>query len=258
MTELEFYFKTEVDFTAPVNSHVFTLHCLPVEDAVQQIQSYSIRLEPQTGYALHRDGFANWQVCGAVNQPHDSFIYSSHGIVRVDHAHRVPERVNPVLKQFTPLTMPDDAVLELWRGLKLEGKDALQQAQTINRAAAGALHYVPGMTDKDTPATQALTWGMGVCQDYTHLLLSLARLSGFAARYCMGLIPGEGATHAWAELALPQGWVGFDPTQGCPVEEDYVRFAVGRDAADCRVERGVMRGSAAQTMRVDMELHYRK
>lgn len=81
--------------------------------------------------------------------------------------------------------------------------------------------------------------GSGVCQDYAHILLALARRSGFAARYCMGLVPGEGATHAWVEIALPDGWHGYDPTFACEAGEEHLRFAVGRDAADCRAERGI-------------------
>ena len=71
------------------------------------------------------------------------------------------------------------------------------------------------------------------------------------------LTPGEGATHAWAEVLLPEGWVGFDPTRGCVAGEDYLRFAVGRDAADCPAERGVFRGDAGQTQTVAMLLRER-
>ena len=122
----------------------------------------------------------------------------------------------------------------LWQSLPLEGKSPQEQAELLNKAAAGALHYVPGITGLSTTAGQALVLGSGVCQDYAHILLALARRSGFAARYCMGLVPGEGATHAWVEIALPDGWHGYDPTFSCEAGEDHVRFAVGRDAADCQ------------------------
>lgn len=74
----------------------------------------------------------------------------------------------------------------------------------------------------------------------------------------MGLIPGEGATHAWVELALPEGWTGFDPTHGREIDEGYLCFAVGRDAADCFAERGVFRGAAEQRQRVEMALKRRE
>ena len=211
MTELEFHFHTGVEFSAPVSGHTFALHCLPVEDDAQKLQSYTVRIEPAAEYGLHRDGFGGWLVCGSCREPHTGFCYDSHGIVRMDGRAQV-EPVNPVLRQFTPLTAMTAELETLWQSLPLDGKPPQEQAALLNKAAAGALHYVPGLTGISTTAGQAFALGSGVCQDYAHILLALARRSGFAARYCMGLVPGEGATHAWVELALPDGWHGYDPT----------------------------------------------
>lgn len=257
MTELEFYFRAGVDFSSPVSEHTFALHCLPMEDDAQTLQSYAVRLEPSAEYALHRDGFGSWLVCGSCREPHTGFRYDSHGIVQVEGSAKA-EPVNPVLKQFTPLTTMTEELEALWQSLPLEGKSLQEQAELLNEAAAKSLHYVPGMTGLDTTAGQALVLGSGVCQDYTHILLALARRSGFAARYCMGLVPGEGVTHAWAELALPDGWHGYDPTFACEAGEDHVRFAVGRDAADCRAEYGVFRGAAEQTLNAGTRLKIRE
>ena len=257
MTELEFHFHAGVAFSAPVREHVFALHCLPVEDAAQTLQSYAISLEPAADYALHRDGFGSWLVCGSCREPHTAFRYDSHGIVQVEGEPQA-EPVNPVLKQFTELTAMTDELENLWRSLPLEEKGPQEQAELLNQAAAGALHYVPGVTGITTTAGQALALGSGVCQDYAHILLALARRSGFAARYCMGLVPGEGATHAWVEIALPEGWRGYDPTFACKAGEDHLRFAVGRDAADCRAEQGVFHGMAEQELQTEMRLHIRR
>lgn len=257
MTELEFYFHTGVEFSAPVSGHTFALHCLPMEDEAQTLQSYAVCLEPGAEYALHKDGFGSWLVCGSCQEPHRVFRYDTHGIVQVE-GNAKAEPVNPVLKQATPLTAMTEELEALWQSLPLEGKSLQEQAALLNEAAAGALHYVPGITGLTTTAGQALALGSGVCQDYTHILLALARRSGFAARYCMGLVPGEGATHAWAELALPDGWHGYDPTFACEAGEDHVRFAVGRDAADCRAERGIFRGLAEQTLDTGMRLNVRE
>lgn len=257
MTELEFKFKTELVFSAPVTEHVFALHCLPIEDEVQTIQSFGVAVEPEAAVEQRRDGFGSWLVCGSCCAPHDKFAYFSHGIARVDLSRRQPQEPNPVLRCHTALTAPQAAVHELWQSLELSGKTPLEKAQILNIAAANALRYTSGVTNNATTAAEALALGQGVCQDYAHLLIALARLSGFAARYCMGLIPGEGATHAWAELCLPDGWRGFDPTHSCEAGEQYLRFAAGRDAADCRAEKGVFKGIAQQSMQVDMVLRQR-
>ena len=256
MKELEFHFQAGVEFSAPVREHPFALHCLPMEDEAQKLQSYAIRIEPTAAYGLHRDGFGGWLVCGSCQEPHTAFRYASHGIVQVKgHPRREP--VNPVLKQFTELTAMTVGLEALWQSLPLEGKSPQEQAGLLNRAAAESLHYLPGVTGIATTAGQALTLGSGVCQDYAHILLALARRSGLGARYCMGLVPGEGATHAWVEIALPDGWRGYDPTFSCEAGEDHVRFSVGRDAADCRAERGIFRGLAEQTLCAEMRLDVR-
>ena len=77
MTELEFHFHAGVAFSAPVREHVFALHCLPVEDAAQTLQSYAISLEPAVDYALHRDGFGSWLVCGSCREPPGSPVRPS-------------------------------------------------------------------------------------------------------------------------------------------------------------------------------------
>ncbi len=256
MTELEFHFETELVFSAPVTEHVFALHCLPVQDEAQRLDAYTVRLEPAVEYTVQRDGFGSLTVCGSCREPHTRFAYCVDGLAQVDLTRR-PQTVNPVLRCATAQTAPDEAIRALWHSLPLEGQPPRAQAERLLQAAAGALRYTPGVTTTATTAAGALALGQGVCQDYAHLLLALARLSGFAARYCMGLLPGEGATHAWAELALPEGWVGYDPTHARQTDESYLRFAAGRDAADCFAERGVFRGCAGQSQRVAMRLRRR-
>ncbi len=257
MTELEFSFKAALDFSAPVTEHQFTLHCLPAPDEVQTIEAVQLQLDPAVPYIVRQDGFGGLTVCGSCRAPHSRFAYQARGLARVDLRRRVPAAPHPIYRQPTALTAPDGAVRALWESLPLAGLDPAQTAERLNAAAASALVYTPGVTSNDTTAGQALALGRGVCQDYAHLLLALARLSGIPARYCMGLIPGEGATHAWAELAMPEGWVGYDPTHCCRTGETYLRFACGRDAAGCPAEKGVFRGGAAQTMQVDMTLKVR-
>lgn len=257
MTQLEFCFKTELNFTAPVTDHVFTLRCLPMPDQAQRLDAWQLWLDPAAEYGIQKDGFGGLTVCGSYAAEHQRFVYSARGLASVDLSRPRQDPVNPVFHCFTPLTQPDEAVRALWSGLPLAGLAPHAQAQLLNRAAFDALRYTPGATTNATTAAQALALGQGVCQDYAHLLLALARLSGFAARYCMGLIPGEGATHAWVELALPEGWTSWDPTQGCEAGEDHLRFGAGRDAADCPAERGVFRGTAGQSMQVDMQLRLR-
>ena len=93
---------------------------------------------------------------------------------------------------------------------------------------------------------RALGGGVGVCQDYAHILISMCRLSGIPARYVAGMMVGEGASHAWTEVWLDGGWTGVDPTHNRPVDETYIKLAHGRDFGDGAIDKGCFIGSATQ------------
>src|ERR1700720_676013 len=67
---------------------------------------------------------------------------------------------------------------------------------------------------------------------------------------------GAQASHAWLEARLPGlGWTGFDPTNGCMVDERHIRVAVGRDYSDVPPMRGVYRSHGGmQLMSVDLKI----
>jgi transglutaminase-like putative cysteine protease len=114
--------------------------------------------------------------------------------------------------------------------------------------------YEPGATEVHAPLAAFVSRGAGVCQDFAHLLVALARGFGFPARYVSGYVdPGEPAdhaeqtTHAWAEVLLPgAGWRGLDATHGLVVNELYVPVAVGRDSRDAAPVRGTFKGDAQE------------
>ena len=65
---------------------------------------------------------------------------------------------------------------------------ALESAhQQLNQLAHQSLRYQSGATDADTTAAQALKLGVGVCQDYAHLLIALCRACRFGSALCGGL-----------------------------------------------------------------------
>jgi transglutaminase-like putative cysteine protease len=126
--------------------------------------------------------------------------------------------------------------------------------------------YEPGTTEVHSTADQILTEGAGVCQDFAHLTLGVLRLSGIPARYVSGYLApmadtnlqslGAQASHAWIEAQLPGlGWSGFDPTNGCRVDQRHVRVAIGRDYSDVPPLRGVYKSkSSRQIMTVDLRI----
>ena len=93
--------------------------------------------------------------------------------------------------------------------------------------------YVPGVSDNSTTATDSFLQRQGVCRDYSHVLISLARAMGIPARmvsvYAPGLNPPD--FHAVVEVFLDGDWHLIDPS-GMAAEESLVRITFGRDATD--------------------------
>jgi transglutaminase-like putative cysteine protease len=109
------------------------------------------------------------------------------------------------------------------------------------------LTYEKDVTDVKTSAADVLLLKKGVCQDYTHLFLAMARSNGLACRYVSGYLDqgtsytGTAGMHAWAEVYIPgMGWTGFDPTNNCRVTMQYIKVAHGRDYNDCCPIKGVL------------------
>ena len=120
---------------------------------------------------------------------------------------------------------------------------ALETAEQLNQLAYQSLRYKIGATDADTTAAQALKLGVGVCQDYAHLLIALCRAAGLAARYVAGYGAQEGQMHAWVEVLIDEKWRAFDPTHGREADEINVAIAHGRDYRDVLPHSGRFHGA---------------
>src|SRR3569833_43045 len=133
----------------------------------------------------------------------------------------------------------------------LPQESVFEYGQALMEFIYGHFEYVPGSTDVSTPLETFVNQRRGVCQDYAHFMIAMARAAGVPARYvsgyvCSGADPkthGSDATHAWVELYLPHAsaWKGFDPTNNVVVSERHVKIATGRDYADVPPTKGVLR-----------------
>jgi transglutaminase-like putative cysteine protease len=154
-------------------------------------------------------------------------------------------------------TAPGGELREIAAGLR--AARPLETARRIIATAHDSLRYMRGVTSVHTSANEAYSDGAGVCQDFAHMALALAKAVGLPARYVSGYFhPEEDATigeeitgesHAWVELWTGRWW-GYDVTNDCPVGERHVAVGRGRDYADVPPVKGVYAGNAENTMRV--------
>jgi transglutaminase-like putative cysteine protease len=155
------------------------------------------------------------------------------------------------LLSFTRLTRPDGAMADAARDLSASSSGDLDLAERICTWSHESMTYENGVTGVQTTAATALAGGKGVCQDYAHVMLALCRQAGLPARYVSGHLTGEGGSHAWVEVVVPDPGnqiaarrvaVAFDPTHECRAGQGYFTIAVGRDYADVAPTSGAFEG----------------
>lgn len=250
---LEFYYDIQLEFDTPVCQHAFVLRCLPKSFSGQQVLDATLKLHPGTNWTLQEDSFGNLLQIGRIDSLHSQFHYSVQGSAITTAMGDLPIRRDAIYRYPSKHTAVNQEMLCFLDCLHLPSEECTR-AWELSEAVHAFLHYAPGSTSVSTTAIQAFQRKNGVCQDYAHIYLALARQAGLTARYCNGLTVGEGASHAWCEVLVSGVWVGIDPTRGKWTDESYLRFNIGRDFADCPMERGIFIGNAGQKQTVFMQV----
>lgn len=98
----------------------------------------------------------------------------------------------------------------------------------INRSFA----YVPGSSNAQTTALDTFVQRQGVCRDFAHVMITLARASTIPARFASVYAPDVTPPdfHAVAEVYLDGTWHLVDPT-GMSTADQIARIGVGPDGS---------------------------
>ena len=140
--------------------------------------------------------------------------------------------------------------------VKRSDGDTLAMLHDLSAAIRETVRYQTGATTVETTAEEAVTDGVGVCQDHAHVFIGAARALDVPARYVSGYLMmndriEQEATHAWAEAHVDGlGWVGFDISNGISPDTRYVRVATGRDYAEAAPVTGISFGARQAELRV--------
>jgi hypothetical protein len=99
------------------------------------------------------------------------------------------------------------------------------------------LTFTSNTTNSTTSAVDSLIERVGVCRDFTHLMIALCRALNIPARIATGTDYGADPAlgppdfHAYVEVYLGDRWYLFDPS-GTGIPMGFIRIGTGRDAAD--------------------------
>ena len=125
--------------------------------------------------------------------------------------------------------------------------------QNLNNYIFTNFTFKQKVTSVTTTLNEFLKRSEGVCQDFTHLFIAIARANNIPARYTSGYLHqgngyiGDSQMHAWAECYIPEkGWLGFDPTNDLIALENHIKVAHGKDYNDCAPIKGIIFSSSAK------------
>jgi transglutaminase-like putative cysteine protease len=105
----------------------------------------------------------------------------------------------------------------------------------------------------------------GVCQDFSHLFIAIARKNGIPTRYVSGYLHqgdgffGDSQMHSWVEAFVPNvGWMGFDPTNNLLVNHNHIKVSHGKDYNDCAPLKGIIYTSGKNETKYSVEVSYQQ
>ena len=262
----------------------------PPDLPTQTVHTRRLTIEPATKVSGYADYFGNAVEFFSLPYRHKTLVITS----RVDIQTHAPVRPEAALDvsidearqimassahadtfdylQPTDIVVPTRDARE-WVRRYLVGRRPLGEAlEALNRAVYEQFAYVSGSTTNSTPLATVWEQRKGVCQDFTHVMLSVLRLAGLPSRYVCGYIEavappsanadnaigragrtlvGAIATHAWVEVLVPgKTWVALDPTNRQWCGERHITVSRGRDFRDATPLRGTFKGTGKQNMKV--------
>jgi transglutaminase-like putative cysteine protease len=265
-------------YSNPVRESIMELRMQPRSEGQQALRSFQISTSPRAQLYAYTDHSGNAIYHFNVLREHSELRIEANSVVATQPARALPAHVdtlewqrynslnlsgehydlleNSEFARMTPALQEFMAANDLMRPLA----DPLTALSSVMGLIWAQFEYDVAATEVHSPIEDALRSRRGVCQDFTHIMIAIARAWGIPARYVSGYLfhrsdhkdrSAEDATHAWVEAWLPSlGWVGFDPTNNVYAEERHIRVAIGRDYADVPPTRGTFKGAADSELSV--------
>lgn len=268
---------TKYHYSEPAWDSFNELHLRPSDDYRQTVLKFDLKIQPKPEVRSHRDYYTNLLHHFHLPKKHNSLrIEATSRVVTypVPAPHPVSARALPELRhRLFEYIAPTERVpldrdwFSLFGGQRPKrNQDLVEYLVDLNDQLHKSFVYDPGSTHLNTPLADFANDQRGVCQDFAHAMLALCRSAGVPTRYVSGYIHsnpniaseellGAEASHAWVEAFLPgSGWVGFDPTNGCLINEAHVKIGYGRDYDDVSPVRGLRRGGGQAELHVEVKV----
>jgi transglutaminase-like putative cysteine protease len=274
---------TRFDYQMPAYDSHNEVRMRPLEGPTQRCLEFDLDLTPDASTVQFDDYYGNRVYGFSIHDPHPELVVSAKSLVECltpSHAAATSMPFGEYLLEDVARNRAEYDFLNasrhvpfsepmrkfFWLAKPDPSEDVAAYTNRVVIFIRDQFIYEPGMTKVQSTADEILTVGGGVCQDFAHLTIGVLRLAGIPSRYVSGYLAptakvgmetvGAQASHAWVEAQLPGlGWIGFDPTNGCVVDERHIRVAIGRDYSDVPPMRGVYRSHGGkQVMSVELTI----
>jgi transglutaminase-like putative cysteine protease len=260
---LEIVHTTRYRYSGPIAETVMEVRLRPMDGNGQRCLEFDLEISSGIQPRSYLDGYGNNVHYFNLVRPHASLSVTSRSIVEtggVLDSDPGEDLVQDYLRFRSPVKdAPGIRELASRHPIaeRSSGPSVEQALDELTLAISREFTYDRAVTNVYSAVDEVLALRAGVCQDFAHLLIAVARSMGVPARYVSGYIHAPGAattaSHAWAEAWVPgRGWIGYDATHPVRAAENHVRLAVGRDYSDAAPTRGIYVGSATGTMEVQV------
>ena len=272
--------QTDLHYSDYINESVMELRMAPRQETHQHRLSFGLAIGPAAKVKSYFDWLGNSVHAFSINALHDKIQIIATSVVETSVQPPKLEALPDIWSkdvdydwglydflQFGGPVVDTPALRDLASSLldKCSSNGTGPKVGDLARAMLRTIDedfvYEKGVTTSASPITEILAHSRGVCQDFAHLMLGLARALKIPARYVSGYIHpekdkyrGYAQTHAWVELYIPSaGWVALDPTNNCIAGQNFVKTAVGRNYQDVPPNKGVYKGEGAEKIEVFVE-----
>src|SRR6266567_4251182 len=253
---LEIVHSTHYHYTGPIAESVMEVRLQPMDGSGQRCVAFALDIGSGIDARSYVDGYGNKVHYFNLVRPHTRLSITSRSTVETGlppEGDAGEELVHDFLRFRSPVK-DIQGVRDLAREHSIADPGSAESIEAaldgLTLAISRDFEYNRAVTNVYSAVDEVLELRAGVCQDFAHLFIAVARAMAIPARYVSGYIhlPGEKvalASHAWGEAWVPgTGWIGFDATHPVRTTPHHVRLAVGRDYTDAAPTRGVYVGSA--------------
>lgn len=239
----QFYHRFHYEYPGPIHDLKQRLVVIPADKyGTQHLRHHHLNIHPTpVSTRQATDSFGNRvfevEIPSAENIVSFEIMLELENQLEANTAPSITPEEGRYYLQPTRLTSPSRLINAAARELQVEATSAEDLAQRTHDFVYGLMQYEAGLTTVETTAAEAFEIEHGLCQDYSHVMIAICRSAGLPARYVSGHLLGEGGSHAWIEVLLPDAngnlcAVAFDPTNNRRPHLGYVTVAVGRDYRD--------------------------